>query len=63
MINEKNDPAKTPKAIQNMMAIADGHFQDFKLDKKPYILYVTTDMSILEKEPLMRRASKVFVQK
>ena len=61
--NQTNKPELTSKAMHTMMAIADGQIQNIKLDKKPYILYVTPDESILNINPLMHRASKVFVQR
>lgn len=63
LINETNEAPATAKAIQSMMAIADGQVQDIKLNKKPHVIYVTMDESILNNAPLMRRVSKVFVQK
>ena len=61
--NQTNKPELTSKATHTMMAIADGQIQNIKLDKKPYILYVTPDEGILNINPLMHRASKVFVQR
>ena len=61
--NQTNKPELTSKAMHTMMAIADGQIQNIKLDKKPYILYVTPDEGILNINPLMHRASKVFVQR
>ena len=62
-LNQTNKPELTSKATHTMMAIADGQIQNIKLDKKPYILYVTPDEGILNINPLMHRASKVFVQR
>lgn len=61
--NQTNKPELTSKATHTMMAIADGQIQNIKLDKKPYILYVTPDEGILNINPLMHRASKVFIQR
>lgn len=63
MYNEVNIPTESGRAINTMMSLADGQFQDIRLDKKPCTIYVTTDEKILENLPLMNRVSKVFIQR
>lgn len=61
-IDEEENWKSRERVINYITCITDGKII-LNEDKNPYILYVTTDKSILNHDRLMHRASKVFVQK